>query len=153
MSIFLQIMGLLKMNDGIKIQSLRDMDILFYSSVLCDLFVKQHKGSKTWRAQNRGKSSSEDFCVKSSGISFTSSAALWIQSAGSCSMEKGLRRISSMQWFVGFWWRHTTPNFIVKGTYAAIDQNVFVIAGITPELSWYFKKDLCCFLWYEIRIN
>lgn len=78
---------------------------------------------------------------------------LWTQSAGSCSTEEGLRRISSMQWFVGLCWRHTTPNFIVKGTYPAIDQNISVSAGIEPELSWYFQKDSCCFLWYEVRIN
>lgn len=66
-----------------------------------------------------------------------------------------LGRKSSMPWFVGFWWRDTTPNFSVKGTYTAIDQNVFVIAGIKPELSWYYKKGSCCFfvIWGQNRLS
>lgn len=66
-----------------------------------------------------------------------------------------LGRKSSMQWFVGFWWRHATPNSIVKGTYAAIDQNVFVIAGIKPELSCYYKRDSCCFsvIWGQNKLS
>lgn len=48
-----------------------------------------------------------------------------------------------------------TPRLISlwKGTCPAIDQNISVSAGSEPELSWYFQKDSCCFLWYEVRIN
>lgn len=71
------------------------------------------------------------------------------------SSEEGLRGISSMQWFVGLWWRHTTPNFIVKGTCPAIDQNIFVSAGTEPELSWYFQKDsvLLSVIWGQNKLS
>lgn len=121
--------------------------VVFYETSLSNITG----WSRTRGAGSRGKRSNEGFGVKPNSV--PSPAALWTPSAGCCSSEGGLRGTSSMQWFVGLWWRHTTPNLIVKGTCPAIDQNIFVSAGTEPELSRYFQKDSCCFLWYEVRIN